>query len=248
MKIAAVQMDARIGKVSDNLVKIRDFVFKNKDADFVIFPELAVSGYCMGEFDKYAAEIDGKTYKELSKIARENRVFIGCGFLEKENEKIYNSYLVFDKAGKLAAKYRKTHLIREFDEGLTRGNEVVVFETCFGKFGIAICYDLRFPEFWRALMRKDVTGVFLPAQWPEKRIEHWNVLSRARAIENQFFVVGANGVGNFSGGESQAVNPRGEIIGRLNDEEGILRVEIDPGEVKRVREAFPCLLDICDDV
>ncbi len=247
MKIAVVQMEAKIGKIQNNVENIRDNVWKNKDADIVIFPELALTGCCSGAFHKFAAEIDGKIYKELSKIARHNKVFLGCGFLEKENEKIHNSYLVFDKAGKLIAKYRKMHLIKEFDEGLSRGNEIVAFETCFGKIGIAICYDLRFPELWRGLMRKGADAVFLPAQWPGMRIEHWNVLLRARAIENQFFVVGANGVGNFSGGESQVINPRGKIVGRLNDREGVLRVEIDLKEVKRVREAFPCLLDIRDD-
>ncbi len=249
MKIAIVQMESKIGKIQDNIDKIRDYVFKNRDADFVLFPELAVTGYCSGEFDKYAQEIDGNTSDELSKIARDNSVFIGCGFLEKQNKKQYNSYLVFNKAGNLAAKYRKTHLISEFDKGLTRGNEVIVFETCFGKLSIAICYDLRFPEFWRALMKNGTDAVFLPAQWPENRIEHWNILLRARAIENQFFVVGVNGIGNFSGGRSQAVNPKGEMIGILDDtDEHVLNVEIDLKQVKHTREAFPCLSDICEDV
>ncbi|MEA3342526.1 MAG: nitrilase-related carbon-nitrogen hydrolase [archaeon] len=247
MKIAAVQMEAKAGRIQNNIEKIHDFVGKNKDADIIIFPELAVSGYCTGEFHKFAAEIGKDIYQELAKIARKHSVYLGCGFLEKENENIYNSYLVFDKAGELVAKYRKIHLINEFDKGLTEGNDIIVFETGFGRVGIAICYDLRFPELWRGLMRRDAEVVFLPSQWPKKRIEHWNVLLKARAIENQFFVVGANGAGKSSEGETQVISPDGKIISRLNDKESVLKVEIDLKEVNNIREAFPCLEDIRED-
>jgi predicted amidohydrolase len=162
-----------------------------------------------------------------------------------------NTSVLLAPDGGIAATYRKIHLFG-FDEGeaamLQAGTREVVANTPLGRTGLTTCYDLRFPELYRSLLAEDSHTFLVPAGWPARRIEHWRVLLRARAIENQALVVAANGVGEHAGvllgGRSCVIDPWGEVlVEALPDRECLVLAACDPSLVDRTRQAFPVLRD-----
>ena len=131
-----------------------------------------------------------------------------------------------------------------------RVNDVTVAETSLGNLGLATCYDLRFPELFRRMVEKGADIFLVCSAWPYPRLEHWIMLNRVRALENQCFLVSANSVGLNMGaqfvGHSMMVNPWGVILTSGGDEEVILKAEVDLNEVKSARDRFPALADRLD--
>ena len=131
---------------------------------------------------------------------------------------------------------------------MSGGEELVVVDTSLGATGLATCYDLRFPELFRALTEGGATLVILTSGWPTPRIEHWDVLTRARAIENQMWVIACNEVGSQPGielgGRSVVIDPKGVVVAQAGTEEEVLVVEVDPDASAAWREQFPVLKDI----
>jgi predicted amidohydrolase len=159
--------------------------------------------------------------------------------------------VLFGPDGGRLGVYRKIHLFG-FGEGepvlMSAGRELVVADTAFGGIGLATCYDLRFPEMFRALLDRGARVVVVPAAWPASRVEHWSVLARARAIENQVVLVAVNTVGEQGGkrmgGRSIVVDPRGEVLAEAGPEdETVLVVDVDLADVDRWRAEFPALDD-----
>ena len=163
----------------------------------------------------------------------------------------YNTSVLFAPDGSLVASYRKVHLFG-FDGGetvlMSGGDELFVVETPLGPTGLATCYDLRFPELFRALTEGGATAFLLTSGWPTPRIEHWDILTRARAIENQAWFVACNEVGaqpgiqlgrSLGGGRSQGSGRR-----QAGTDEEVLVVDVDPGASARWRAEFPVLDDI----
>lgn len=256
VRVAAVQLDCSTrepvhARVSRTLGLIEQAA---ADADLIVLPEL----WHVGAFDvdaarEHAQPIDGPLVQALAGLAAQHGVWLhGGSFSELADDgRHYNTSVLFDPVGTLVAAYRKIHLFG-FDGGetvlMSGGDELVVVDTPLGPTGLATCYDLRFPEMFRALVEGGATAVLLTSGWPTPRIEHWDVLTRARAIENQCWVVACNEVGSQPGitlgGHSVVIDPRGSVVGVAGDGEEVLVCDIDPEESGAWRAAFPVLQDI----
>jgi len=222
-------------------------------AEFVVLPELWHSGAFDLAGARAAAEpIDGPLITGLRTLAAELGIWLhGGSFTEVDHHDHYNTSVLIDPRGELVVTYRKIHLFG-FADGertlMSSGDELVVVDTPLGPTGLATCYDLRFPELFRALTEGGATCFVVTSGWPASRIEHWDVLTRARAIEDQCWLIACNEVGEQPGvslgGHSIVVDPRGVVIAQAGDGEEILYAEIDPAEPERWRAAFPALADI----
>ena len=171
----------------------------------------------------------------------------------EDKGKFYNSSYLIDPAGEIRANYRKIHLFgyqSQETKLLTPGREVVVVDTPLARFGLATCYDLRFPELFRKMAEAGVQVVLVCSAWPYPRLEHWLMINRVRAIENQFFVVSANSCGLNQGamfvGHSMHVDPWGTILASGGDDEAIVRSELDLSRIEDARGRFPALADRVD--
>ncbi|MHC0429282.1 carbon-nitrogen family hydrolase [Streptomyces sp. O3] len=223
-------------------------------ADLVVLPELWTTG--AWAYESFAAEAEplrGPTYEAMSKAARDAGVWLHAGsFVERDvpDGTLYNTSLVFAPDGELAASYRKIHRFG-FDEGeaamMGAGTEPVTVSLPATTFGLATCYDLRFPELFRALVAAGAELLVIPAGWPERRRGHWTLLARARAVENQAYVLACGTAGTHGGveqaGHSIVVDPWGEVLAEAGPGEEVLTVELDPAKVATTRERFPVLRD-----
>jgi predicted amidohydrolase len=183
----------------------------------------------------------------------------GGSVLELDGDRVFNTSVLFDREGELVATYRKIHLFDADPPGavpsresllFTPGEEVVTVETEFGRVGLSICYDVRFPELYRNLAVRGATIVFVPAAFRhETGVDHWEVLLRARAIEDQAFVVAAAQWGTWgpSGrerrnfGHSLVADPWGRLVALAPDGVGVTVAELDLAATARVREILPSL-------
>ena len=225
-----------------------------KNAEFVVLPEL----WHVGAFDveaarEHAQSMDGSLVQDLAALAASLGIWLhGGSFAEEDMDgRTFNTSVLFAPDGALVATYRKIHLFG-FDGGetvlMSAGDELVVVDTPLGPTGLATCYDLRFPELFRALTAGDASTVVISSGWPRPRISHWDVLTAARAIENQAWVLACNEVGEQPGitlgGHSRVISPQGEVVAQANEGEVILRASIDPAQAQQWRTAFPVLRDI----
>jgi predicted amidohydrolase len=231
-----------------------DGVDVDRAPDVIVLPELwAVGAFDTATVVAHAGPVPGPVIDRLCDIAAASGVWIHAGAWPEalDEGRCANTSVVIDDTGMVAGRYRKLHLFG-FDSGeaaaLTAGTVPVVMETPLGTTGLTTCYDLRFPELFRALVDQGATAALVPAGWPAHRIEHWRVLARARAIENQFPVIAVNGVGEHAGvrlgGSSAVVDAWGEVVVEaLPDRECLLLADVDPVMAERVRGSFPVLRD-----
>lgn len=227
-------------------------------AQLLLLPEL----WHVGAFDMRAARlhaqaIDGPLAQHLAAAARAHGIWLHAGSIAERDSagRLFNTSLLFDPRGSLVASYRKIHLFG-FQAGesavMSGGVEVVTATTPLGVTGIATCYDLRFPELFRALTQEGAEATLIASGWPQSRIEQWSVLLRARAIENQSWVLACNEVGVQDtgseqislGGYSAVISPSGEVLASGAGEEGIIHTRVDPAAVTQLRASFPVLGDI----
>lgn len=252
LKVASIQMRIGDETKSERISRAEALLDEVKGVDLAILPEIWNVGYFA--FDLYRAEaepLDGETAMRMSAKAKEHGFYLHMGsMVERDGERLYNTSLLFDPSGNRVARYRKIHLYgfgSQEAQILTRGDEVVVVSTPFGKMGLCTCYDLRFPELFRAMLNRGVELFLVTSGWPYPRLEHWLMFNRIRAIENSAFLVSSNGVGVNRGvqfcGHSMVVDPWGVIVTSGGDEECILRAEIDLKEVSAVRNRFPAVRD-----
>ncbi len=256
VRVALIQLDCSASEAVPARIEraLRLIAEAAAQAQVVVLPEL---WHC-GAFDIDAARanaepIDGPLATALSEAAKAHGIWLhGGSFAEVEADgSHYNTSVVFTPDGRLAASYRKIHLFG-FDGGetvlMSGGEELVVIDTPLGPTGLATCYDLRFPELFRALTAGDATSVILCSGWPTPRIEHWDVLTRARAIEDQLWMIACNAVGEQPGiglgGHSVVVDPKGVVVAQAGDAEMILYADIDPEASGAWRAQFPALKDI----
>lgn len=209
----------------------------------------------------YAQNLNSKLVNTLKEICKKNKVFLITGSFHEEIENIgkkYNTSLLIDDNGNILNKYRKIHLFdasfskesyKESDDFMGGDtDQIKVTNTPYGKIGISICYDLRFPELYRELSKLGAEIVFVPSAFTMRTgKEHWEILLRARAIENQVYIVAPNQFGfhnekKESYGNSMIIDPWGKVIARASDKEGIIWAEIDLNYLKDVRSSIPCLL------
>ncbi len=252
--VALIQLSVDDGNKVENLKRYRELLDKNMKylkqpiIDVIVLPELFDAGYAYEMYDVLAEEAGhGVTFKSLQRAAIDYNSYVIAGYLEKYNEKFYDSVMVLNRKGELIANYRKTHLFRSEKEHFSSGNKLSLIETNLGKIGVAICYELRFPEVARLLTLEGAKIIFYPAAWPIPRVEHWKILGAARAIENQVFVVLANRVGSGSlyqyFGESMIIDPWGDVLAGAGEFEQVIFAKIDLSLVEKAREKITSLKD-----
>jgi deaminated glutathione amidase len=200
----------------------------------------------------------GPIARRLSDIAKKHDVHVLAGGMPERSgdpDRPYNTLASFAPDGRLTARYRKIHLFdvdlaeRSYRESATStaGTEPVVIDAAGLKIGLSICYDLRFPELYRALAAKGADVLVVPAAFTVTTgKDHWHVLLRARAIESQAYVVAAAQWGKHPGGratfgKSCVIDPWGEIIAQASEGEGVALADVDPGYLRRVRDSLPSL-------
>ncbi|MFZ0005299.1 MAG: nitrilase-related carbon-nitrogen hydrolase [Methanoregula sp.] len=194
---------------------------------------------------KNIEDITGPTVTGLCRMAKKYSVGVVGSFRETCIPKPKNTAIAIDRNGEILAKYSKIHLFTpgHEDYAFTPGTGLAPFTFEGVRFGLAICYDLRFPEIFRLYRREGVDAIIVPAAWPESRLHHWELFIRARAAENQMYIVGVDATGNTPvdsyAGMSITADPYGTIIARAGKENELLYYEIDPCIVENARRDFP---------
>lgn len=259
IKIAAIQMPTVADKM-ENVRTVKAYLEKIKDEnpDFVILPEMFCCPYQTENFPIYAEKEGGPVWQQLSGYAKQYGIYlIGGSMPEKDAEgNVYNTSYIFDREGKQIGKHRKVHLFdidvkggQTFKESdtLTAGDSDTVFDTEFGKIGVMLCFDIRFPELSRMMVNDGVKVIFVPAAFNMTTgPAHWELSFRTRALDNQIYMVGCApardvSAGYISWGHSIVTDPWGRVTGMLNENEGILLAELDMDYEEQVREELPLL-------
>jgi len=262
MLVAAVQL-CSTDDLAENLKRARDLVAvgKARGAELVCLPENFAYMRREGSALPCAQDLDGSIVRFLRELAQSQRVWLlGGSFPETivGDRRVHNTSVLIAPDGKLEAVYRKIHLFdvdlgsagggafRESDT-FAAGSEVVVADTPFGGLGLSICYDLRFPELYRALTSRGAELIAVPSAFtPQTGRDHWEVLLRARAIESQAFVIapaqcGQHSPDRASHGRSMIVDPWGLVIAQAGDRPDVIVASCDLDAVSRVRRAIPAL-------
>jgi omega-amidase len=250
MKLGLVQFAPVWENCEESILNIEDLLKKSSGKfDALIFPEMSLTGYTM-DTRKYAEEIDGIGTQYFMRLAQRLKTNVFAGIIERDGKDAYNSLVHFDSMGLIRARYRKIHPFSAAmeDQHYTAGKEIIITEIDKIKFGLSVCYDLRFPELYRLYSKRRVDALIDIANWPIPRIEHWKTLLRARAIENQCFMIGVNRTGCDSeckySGCSAVFDPMGNQVVMVEDEEKIIEVEIDLSLVEYTRTQLPFLKDM----
>ncbi|MDF2948597.1 MAG: carbon-nitrogen hydrolase family protein, partial [Sedimentibacter sp.] len=247
----------------DIAVKLIEKVSK-EGADIAVLPEMFCCPYDNEWFKKFSEKEGGTSYAAMSDAAKENGIYIVAGTMpELENDKVYNTAYVFDKSGKQIAKHRKVHLFdidvkggQYFKESdtFTPGNDVTVFDTEFCKIGLAICYDIRFPELSRLMAAEGAEVIIYPGAFNMTTgPAHWELSFRARALDNQVYAIGVAPARDMeatyhSFGNSIVTSPWGNVVNKLDEEKGYIIQEIDLDFVKKVRTELPLLKHVRTDI
>jgi predicted amidohydrolase len=251
IKIALAQMDVKWAEPEVNLDTVRHMVAQATaaQADLLVLPELWGSGYDLAHAGQYATAVYDGLFREMATLAEDSNLYLVGSLLEKADGRIYNTCALFSPQG-LVGTYRKLHLFRLMQEHqyLAPGEQPKLCDALpWGTTGLAICYDLRFPELFRGYAVAGAMLVVIPAQWPARRVDHWETLLRARAIENQCVVVGCNRVGkdigDAFGGRSAVIGPWGEVLVEGDDQPALLLAEVDLAQVEQARQHIPILSD-----
>ena len=266
IKIALCQMNV-VDNKQENILKATSMINEaaNQNSNFIILPEMFNCPYSNDKFVEYAEEEKSSiTLDNISKLAKKHGVYILAGSIpENEDSKIYNTSYLFNTNGEIIAKHRKMHLFdidvkgkiyfKESDT-LTPGNQFSVAQTAFGKIGIGRCYDVRFPQLAQINVSKGAKILFYPGAFNMTTgPAHWELLFRARALDNQVFCVGVAPALNedasyHSYGHSIVVNPWGEVVCQLGQKEELKIVKINLNEIEKVREEIPILKNKRNDL
>lgn len=258
MKIAQLQTHVYPEK-QRSLAQVEAYMDKvmPEKPDLVALGEMFQCPYVTKNFPLYAEEEGGDTWQRLSQLAAKHQVYLSAGTVpELDGGKVYNTAYVFDRQGRQIAKHRKVHLFdidveggQSFKESdtLSAGNQVTVFDTEFGKIGICVCFDFRFPELGRLMALKGAKLILVPAAFNMTTgPAHWQIMFRSQALNNQCFVAGTSPARDEASsyvawGHSLLVSPWGDIIKEAGEKEGFQITEIDLSEADRIRSQLPLL-------
>lgn len=259
IKVAALQISTTGSKEQDltNVHRILEGL-RAEQPDYVILPEMFCCPYQTPCFPEYAEPAGGPVWQALSSYAREFGIYLIGGSMPELDPlgHVYNTSYVFDRSGQQIARHRKAHLFdidvkggQYFKESdtLTAGDTDTVFDTEFGRMGVMICYDIRFPELARMMVNDGARVIFVPAAFNMTTgPAHWELTFRARALDNQIYMVGCAPCrvpesGYVSWGHSIVTSPWGDVLQQLDEREGVLVAELDLDRVDRVREQLPLL-------
>lgn len=260
INILNIQMQSKISDKQSNLDKIKKFIENNNDKklDLVVMPEFFNTGISHNAFIKLA-ETEGSNFETitfLSELAKEYNTNILCGsIIEREQDKLYNTSYFLNRRGEIIGKYRKIHLFNYFGgtEGklISPGDQHIVINTDIGKIGLAICFDIRYPIHFYNLMKMGAEIIVLPTAWlafKDDNIDYikdnWVSFNKVRASENLLYVISSNQYGKIDSrlsgiGHSLVVNPKGEVVSIIEEEQTAKLVTIDLDDVDKIRKECP---------
>lgn len=251
MKIALVSLDQKWEDKEQNLLECeRSLKTASKsDVDMIIFPEMTLTGFSMDIGKNGEDEADSETIRAFQKLSSEYKISVVFGVVIKDGEHALNRAYITDNAGNIGGHYTKIHpfSFSGEDRSFSNGSTLCSFELDKTVVGLTICYDLRFPELYSALAAKNDVLINI-ANWPAKRVDHWNTLLKARAIENQIFVIGVNRTGkdgnNLEYVESSNIfNANGECLKPIEDKENMKIFEIDRSWTQAFKNSFSTVQD-----
>ncbi|MDG7052201.1 MAG: carbon-nitrogen family hydrolase [Nitrososphaerota archaeon] len=249
--IAGIQMDIKPGDPERNFQRAIELLERAADrgAKLASLPELMITGFDYDFIRGHAKPIPNTEIQILCDKAKELKMCLVAGSIaERRTDGIYNTSLFIDDSGRVLGKYSKVHLFPLMGENVHfKGgkNPSPIFHTKYGKIGMMICYDLRFPELARRLTLEGAEILVIPSEWPHPRIDHWMTLIKARAIENQIYVLAVNRVGKDKTGSyfgaTSIIDPWGNPLASSGDEEGVVMAPINLSMIPRVRSKIPSL-------
>lgn len=256
-RIALVQVASPSSESREaRIARVAELLRQHAGAELYVLPELWSAGYFSFErYDELAETLAGPTVTMVQRLARELGAAIHLGsIIERDADgALHNTAVLVDASGEIAQTYRKIHVFGYQSlesELLTPGTSLGVTASTLGPTASITCYDLRFPGLWQELSDRGAETVIVPAAWPAARREHWRVLTQARAIEHQMWVVAVNACGEQGdvelGGYSRIVDPAGVVIAELGAAEEVRIVEVDPDRAAAVRAEFPVIADRLD--
>lgn len=255
LTISLAQMPVTSGNERRNVDMMKALVQEaaRRNSQVVVFPELWSAGYQYEDINTVAHQLNAGVFAEVASLASQYKICITGSMPEKRGAGVNNSAAFFAPNGRILGVYRKIHLfgLMHEERNFNGGQSPLNLELPWGKTGMAICYDLRFPEMFRRYGIEGSKLVLIPAAWPLKRIEHWRALIRARAIENQYFVAACNTVGESQtgegpttfGGHSMIVDPWGETVLEAGTMPGLYTADINLEVADEVRSRIPVFED-----
>lgn len=263
IKVALIQLAGSTPDKAYNLQRATSLVEKavrdQPETKLVVLPECFNSPYAVDKFRQYSEVIgpEGESYKILSQLAQKLKIVLVGGSipeLEPKTNNVYNTCMVFNEQGQLIGTHRKAHLFdidipngitfKESDT-LTAGDKNTVIQCEYGKFGVGICYDMRFPELAMQAARQGAFAMVYPGAFNTVTGPlHWKLLARARAVDNQVYTLlcspARNTESNYHAyGHSMVVNPRGDVLVEAGEGEEIVYAELDPAEIEQFRAGVP---------
>ena len=244
-----VQINCAVNQFESNFLKINNFLEKLPitERHLVVLPELWSSGFTSKLSQAHSKNIE--IIESLKSIANSRNLLIAGSYIIHENDRYYNQLKVIGPGNIELIKYNKNHLFPQMKEihYFTKGDELSILEIWGIKIGMAICYDLRFPELFRNYAANKTEICILPAQWPEKRIDHFKTLLQARAIENQMIMISSNVCGKIQntnfGGHSSIIDHMGKIRAKIINSESSSTFQISIDDLRQWRNDFPVLID-----
>ena len=251
LTISLAQMNIALGDVKKNTTQMERWATEaaRRGSHMVVFPELWSTGCAWDQARELSSPLNSGTFNDMSGAAVQNKISVVGSILEKRGLESSNSAAFFAPNGRMLGVYRKMHLFRLMDEDkhLQPGGASLAMDLPWGNTGLAICYDLRFPELFRRYAVDGAKMVILPAEWPVERVEHWRALLVARAIENQMYIVACNAAGvtggTTFGGHSMIVDPWGKIVIEGGESPMLLTAEIELDMVEEIRKRIPVFAD-----
>ena len=247
LKVCGIQIETK-KNIKGNLKKLKELLDKagKEKPDFILIPEMFEIVAKPEDVHKYTHPIPCELTEMLSDYAKNfNANIIGGSFFEEDNKKVYNTSVIFNRKGEIIGKYRKMHLFDAFGFGeskaITPGERPFVAELDEVRFGVAICYDIRFPEIFRYYADKGTNIVFVPAAFFQPNHDHWYLNICSRALDNTMFIATANQTGRYWVGRSMAVNPWGIPVASAGTEEGYYIADINLNLINQVREKLPTM-------
>ena len=249
IKAAVIQFNVKQGDVDANLAYVREALgcVAGQGANLAVLPEMWSTGFAYKNLNELALRTAGIVDELLELSSRHKLVVVGS-MPEPNGDKVFNTVFVVDN-GRLAGVYRKMHIFSFLgeDKAFNGGDSWLLADTTIGKIGVIICYDLRFPELSRRLALEGAQVLCVSAQWPKPRQEHWRTLLRARAMENQLFVVSCNACGLIGKldffGMSMIINPKGDVLEEAGEEVCEILAGLDMQTMTDWRAQIPCFKD-----
>ena len=250
MKVAIVQFAVNNEESKEQkIIRMEGILDNLKGTDLIVLPELWNIGFfAYEEYAKQSELLTGPTFSSLARKAKELGSYIFTGSIsEQDGDKCYNTAGLIDREGRLLGTYRKMHLFAAERQYMERGDKPVVIDTEFGKIGMSICYDIRFPELFRKEVEMGAEILVNCAGWPYPRVESWNMLHPVRAMENQCYMLSCCCAGASRGnpfiGRSMVIDPWGTVQAAAGNMETVVKREIFPEQLAGILETFTALKD-----